>query len=69
MALSEEEIHDNVSYQAIIVMVISMVLVNGSVLLRLVARRMMKLPLKADDFMIILAAVCSPPQHKKSSGC
>ena len=66
MALSEKSLHDNVSYQAVAVMVISMVLVNSSVLLRLVARRMMKLPFKADDFMIILAAVRPLPQQNES---
>lgn len=38
-------------------MVVAMVLVNCSVLLRLLARKMMKLQLMADDYMINLAAV------------
>ena len=58
MALSQEGLHDDVSYQTIAVMVVSMVLVNCAVLLRLIARKKMKLPLLADDYMILLAAVC-----------
>lgn len=48
---------DNVSYQTVIVLVISLVLVNVSVLLRLISRKLLRLPLKADDYIIILAAV------------
>ena len=58
MDVSEQSLRDDVSYQTIIVMVVSMVLVNFAVLLRLIARRMMKLQLMADDNMIIVAAVC-----------
>ena len=48
---------DDNSYQTVIVIVLAMVLVNGAVLLRLLARKMMKLPLMGDDYLIILAAV------------
>ena len=58
MDVSEQSLGDDVSYQTIIVMVVSMVLVNSAVLLRLIAIRMMKLQLMADDNRIILAAVC-----------
>ena len=57
MATSKRAPRDDNSYQTVIVMVVAMVLVNCSVLLRLLARKMMKLQLMADDYMIILAAV------------
>ena len=57
MATSKRSPRDDNSYQTVIVMVVAMVLVNCSVLLRLLARKMMKLQLMADDYMIILAAV------------
>ena len=48
---------DDNSYQMVIVIVLAMVLVNGAVVLRLLARKMMKLPLMGDDYLIVLAAV------------
>ena len=57
MATSEQSPRDDVSYQTVIVVVVSMVLVTCAVILRLTARKMMKLKLMADDYMIILAAV------------
>ena len=58
MAASEQSLReDDNSYQTVIVIVLSRVLTNCAVLLRLLARKMMKLQLMADDYTTILAAV------------
>lgn len=57
MATSKRSPRDDVSYQTVIVMVVAMVLVNCAVLLRLLARKMMKLQLMADDYLIMFAAL------------
>ena len=57
MAASEPSPRDDNSYQTVIVIVLAMVLTNGAVLLRLLARKMMKLQLMGDDYMAIFAAV------------
>ena len=57
MAHSEQSLYDKVSYQTIVVIVLLMVFVNGAVLLQLVSTGVMKLQLKADDYMVIMAAV------------
>ncbi len=57
MAASEQSLQDDNSYQTVIVIVLAMVLTNCAVLLRLLARKMMKLQLMADDYVTILAAV------------
>lgn len=60
-AASDAASQDN-SYQTVIAIVVAMVLVNVAVFLRLLARKLMKLPLMADDYMIMVAAVHSACQ-------
>ncbi|KAG7004638.1 hypothetical protein G7Y79_00024g055880 [Physcia stellaris] len=55
-AASDTASQDN-SYQTVIAIVVAMVLVNVAVFLRLLARKLMKLPLMADDYMIMVAAL------------
>lgn len=54
---AQKSLQDDNSYQTVIVIVLTMVLANSAVLLRLLARRTMKLSLMADDYMAVLAAV------------
>lgn len=54
---AQTSLQDDNSYQTVIVIVLTMVLANSAVLLRLLARRTMKLSLMADDYMAVLAAV------------
>ena len=60
-ASKRKSLPDDNSYQTVVVVVLAMVLVNCAVLLRLLARRTMKLPLMIDDYMAILAAVRLSP--------
>lgn len=54
---AQKSLQDDNSYQTVIVIILTMVLANSAVLLRLLARRTMKLSLMADDYMAVLAAV------------
>ena len=52
---------DDNSHLVVTAIILSMVLLNVAVTLRLFSRKLLKLPLMADDYMIFLAAVNTPP--------
>ena len=59
LAYQEAHIHEDRSTGLTVAYVIALVVSTITVALRIVARRISKTPLKADDFTIILALVCS----------
>lgn len=56
-ATGEERASDDNGHLVVTAIVVSMVLLNLAVALRLLSRKLLNLPLMADDYMIFLAAV------------
>lgn len=59
-AISKEQGSNNKGHLVIAAVVVSVILLNLAVLVRIISRRILKLPLMADDYMIFLAAVTWP---------